>query len=62
MRNEGRSHEEIYTEWQRNKVEGHADKDKFKMDPVKSSKVVSEIRKQIAVSRVPALLPNGWLV
>ena len=33
--------------------------DKFKMDPVKSSKVVSEIREQVAVSGVPDTLHNG---
>lgn len=33
--------------------------DKFKMDPVKSSHVASEIRDQVAVSGMPDTLHNG---
>lgn len=41
------------------KTEGGSDVDKFKVDPVKSSQVASEIRDQVVVSGMPDALHNG---
>ena len=51
--------EDIYIESDKKKAEGRSKMDKFKMDPVKSSQVASEIRGQVVVSGMSNALHNG---